>query len=103
MRAVTEEHRRPDPAPADPSGIEEPHDTLAAEEFAIPAGRRPAPPADPSGIEEPHDTLAAEAFAIGSGGVPAGPEPGGASRAPLVLAVLGAAAVAVLLARRRCR
>lgn len=100
---MSKEEHQSEPAPADPSGIEEPHDTLAAEEFAIPAGRRPAPPADPSGIEEPHDTLAAEAFAIGGGGVPAGPEPAGARRAPLVLAVLGAAAVAVLWARRRRR
>ncbi len=100
---MSTEHPSPDPAPDDPSGIEEPHDTLAAEEFAIPAAPRPAPPADPSGIEGPHDTLAAEAFAIGGGGVPAGPTPGAARRAPLALAVLGAAAVAVLLGLRRRR
>ncbi len=98
---MTPDSPAPDPAPDDPSGIEGPHDTLAAEEFAIPAAPRPAPPADPSGIEGPHDTLAAEAFAIGGGGVPAGPEPSAARRAPLALAVLGAAAVAVLIARRR--
>jgi len=100
---VSKEQQQPDPAPEDPSGIEGPHDTLAAEEFAIPAAPKAVPPADPSGIEEPHDTLAAEAFAIGGGGVPAGPERAGASRAPLVLAVLGAAAFAVLWARRRRR
>ena len=92
-----------DPAPDDPSGIEEPHDTLAAEEFAIPAAPRQVPDADPSGIEEPHDTLAAEAFAIGGGGVPAGPERSAASRAPLLLGVLAATAVVVLWARRRRR
>lgn len=44
---------------------EDPHDTLAAEEFAIPAPdpRSPAAvPHDPS--EPPHDTLAADEFAI---------------------------------------
>jgi hypothetical protein len=57
--------REPDehPIPSDPSGIEEPHDTLAAEEFAI-GTRYERFPADPSGIREPHDTLAAEEFAF---------------------------------------
>jgi hypothetical protein len=57
--------REPDqsPVPPDPAGIEEPHDTLAAEEFAI-GTRYERFPADPSGIREPHDTLAAEEFAF---------------------------------------
>ena len=53
--------------PDDPAGIPEPHDTLAAEEFAMPAPeKRPGvvPPPDPAGIPEPHDTLAAEEFAM---------------------------------------
>jgi len=33
---------RPIALPDDPSGIAEPHDVLAAEEFAMPAGRGPA-------------------------------------------------------------
>ena len=49
--------------PPDPSGIEEPHDVLAAEEFGIGSREAPYPP-DPSGIDEPHDVLAAEEFAM---------------------------------------
>ena len=50
--------RRPD---------DEPHDILAAEEFAMPAGPDAGlggVPVDPSGSEQPHDVLAAEEFAI---------------------------------------
>lgn len=57
----------PERPPAD-----EPHDILAAEEFAFPAGRDSAGlhlPDDPTGIDEPHDILAAEDFAM-----PAGPD-----------------------------
>jgi hypothetical protein len=44
---------------------EAPHDTLAAEAFAIPGPGAGAPvPHDPTGIPDPHDTLAADAFAI---------------------------------------
>ena len=50
-------------APQDPSGIEEPHDVLAAEEFGIGTRDERLPP-DPSGISEPHDVLAAEEFAM---------------------------------------
>jgi hypothetical protein len=63
---MTERHpREPDEhsTPPDPSGIEEPHDVLAAEEFVI-GTRYERFPADPSGIQEPHDTLAAEEFAM---------------------------------------
>ena len=49
--------------PADPSGIEQPHDVLAAEEFGIGTREAPYPP-DPSGIDAPHDVLAAEEFAM---------------------------------------
>ncbi|HEX2233648.1 MAG TPA: hypothetical protein VHG69_09815 [Thermoleophilaceae bacterium] len=57
---------RPDPereAPADPSGIPEPHDVLAADEFGI-GTRDERYPADPTGIDEAHDVLAAEEFAM---------------------------------------
>lgn len=56
--------------PAEPNASEEPHDVLAAEQFAMPApeeARREKPvvlPPDPSGIEEPHDILAAEEYAM---------------------------------------
>jgi hypothetical protein len=53
---------------------EEPHDVLAAEEFALPAPdpalKRPRLPDDPTGRAEPHDVLAAEEFPF-----PAPPEP----------------------------
>ena len=53
--------------PDDPSGIEEPHDVLAAEEFAMPMRSTRDIPSDP--IHEPHDVLAAEEFAMPTGGV----------------------------------
>ncbi len=34
--------------PDDPSGIAEPHDVLAAEEFAMPATRKPPEPSSPA-------------------------------------------------------
>lgn len=59
--------------PQDAPAGEEPHDVLAAEEFAMP-GADPelhhgpvSPPEDPSGIVEPHDVLAAEEFPMPAG------------------------------------
>jgi hypothetical protein len=52
-------------APGDPSGIEPPHDVLAAEEFVI-GTREERVPSDPTGIAQPHDVLAAEEFAMPS-------------------------------------
>jgi hypothetical protein len=84
--------------PGDPEGIEEPHDILAAEEFAMPARGDHGLhlPRDPHGIEEPYDVLAADEFAM-----PSGPDrvvqtlkSGGASNS---LKLLGAAALAALL------
>src|SRR5512132_235123 len=43
MRFMDEQNK---PLPEDPSGIQEPHDVLAAEEFAMPAGDVPAHHAD---------------------------------------------------------
>src|SRR3954462_12622844 len=84
--------------PGDPQATHEPHDVLAADEFAMPSrgdfGLHL--PRDPHGIQEPHDVLAADEF-----GFPAGPDRGlraltggDGSKPGLVLA---AAAVAVLL------
>ena len=55
--------------PGDPHGIDEAHDVLAADEFAIPARGDYGLhlPRDPHGIEEPHDVLAADEFAMPSG------------------------------------
>jgi hypothetical protein len=89
--------------PTDPSGIDQPHDILAAEEFGI-GTRDDRFPADPSGIQEPHDILAAEEFAM--------PAPGSASESPSVASratdpravvpvVFLLAAIVVLVLRRR--
>jgi hypothetical protein len=84
--------------PGDPHGIEEPHDVLAADEFAMPARGDYGLhlPRDPHGIEEPHDVLAADEFAM-----PSGPdrviEPLKSCGASNSLKLLGAAALAALL------
>ena len=90
--------------PGDPHGINEAHDVLAADEFAIPARGDYGLhlPRDPHGIDEPHDVLAADEF-----GFPAGPDRlvgalksgDGANR----LVVLAAAALAVFGVSRRLR
>lgn len=85
--------------PDDPSGIEEPHDVLAAEEFAVPMRSARDVPSDP--IHEPHDVLAAEEFAMPTGG---GALPGGGGVDPRTLLPALALAVAILLiVRRRTR
>ena len=85
--------------PPDPSGIEKPHDVLAAEEFGI-GTRDERYPADPTGIQRPHDVLAAEEFAM-----PAGSEAhdgdGFYARSWLPMLAVGALIVLVLLIRRR--
>jgi hypothetical protein len=90
--------RRPE-VPADPSGIQEPHDVLAADEFGIGTRDERLPP-DPTGIQEPHDVLAAEEFAM-----PAGAETRAQSDGPdarrLVSLVLAALLGALVLLRRR--
>jgi hypothetical protein len=96
---MTEREPRQPQVPADPSGIEEPHDVLAADEFGIGTRDERLPP-DPTGIQEPHDVLAAEEFAM-----PAGAEPhdegGRLDPRTLIPLVLLAALVVFLLLRRR--
>jgi LPXTG-motif cell wall-anchored protein len=83
--------------PKDPEGIEEPHDVLAAEEFAMPSRGDYGLhlPRDPYG-DTPHDVLAADEFAM-----PSGPDrvlqtlKSGDTSNPLL--ILGAAAFAGLL------
>jgi hypothetical protein len=99
---MTESEGHSPEIPSDPSGIDEPHDILAAEEFGI-GTRDERYPADPSGIQEPHDVLAAEEFPM-----PAGADGGGedAERGgfdprllgPLALLV---ATLALILLRRK--
>ncbi|MEA2331181.1 MAG: hypothetical protein QOH58_1319 [Thermoleophilaceae bacterium] len=86
--------------PGDPSGIPEPHDVLAADEFSIGTRDERLPP-DPTAFDAPHDILAAEEFAM-----PAGIEPHGSRGAPdprtlFPLAMIGLLAAFLLLRRRR--
>ncbi|MGH2799226.1 MAG: hypothetical protein ACRDM0_16485 [Thermoleophilaceae bacterium] len=97
---MTEREPRHPPVPADPSGIEEPHDVLAADEFGIGTRDERLPP-DPTGIHEPHDVLAAEEFAMPAGAEPHGEGRGRPDPRTLVPLVLIAALVAYLLLRRR--
>lgn len=98
---VTEDRgRRADDYPVDPTGIDEPHDVLAAEEFGI-GTRDERYPADPTGIEGPHDVLAAEEFAMPA----AGADGQTGLRSPTVpawlpVALMAAALLAVLWRRR---
>jgi hypothetical protein len=98
---MTESERDSPEVPADPTGIDEPHDVLAAEEFGI-GTREERYPGDPSGIQEPHDVLAAEEFPM-----PAGAEPhddtetGRFDPRTLVPLVLLVATLALILLRRR--
>jgi len=98
MRFMDEPNPR---VPADPSGIDKPHDVLAAEEFGIGARDERLPP-DPSGIQEPHDVLAAEEFAMPAGDPGAHRADGGSgSRTWLPLAAIATVVMLLLLRRRR--
>jgi hypothetical protein len=57
--------------PPEPNASPEPHDVLAAEQFAMPAPQAawhaappPALPPEPNASDQPHDVLAAEEFAM---------------------------------------
>jgi hypothetical protein len=85
----------------DPTGIEQPHDVLAADEFGIGTGDERMPP-DPNRFDPPHDILAAEEFAMPAGGEShASADAEGRSALTLVpFLVLAAIAVFVVLRRR---
>jgi hypothetical protein len=85
--------------PEDPSGIEEPHDVLAAEEFAMPVRSRGDIPSDP--IHEPHDVLAAEEFAMPTGGLPASTSDGLVDPRTLIPALVIVGLLLLVLRRRR--
>jgi MYXO-CTERM domain-containing protein len=97
---MTESESSKHKPPPDPSGIDEPHDVLAAEEFVIGTSENRFP-GDPTGIREPHDVLAAEEFAM-----PAGVEPHddpGAAPGLRALLPLALAGLVLLIALRRRR
>jgi MYXO-CTERM domain-containing protein len=96
---MPETERNRGSGPADPTGIEQPHDILAAEEFGIPT-RENRIPGDPTGLREPHDVLAAEEFAMPAGTEPHESQGGLGARAFLPL---GLAALVLLLVLRRRR
>lgn len=101
---MTESERSQRRVPPDPSGIDEPHDVLAAEEFGI-GTRENRIPADPTGIREPHDVLAAEEFAMPAGAEPHPGSPAGAGGGPGLRALLplALAGLVLLIALRRRR
>jgi MYXO-CTERM domain-containing protein len=84
----------------DPSGIEEPHDVLAADEFGIGTRDERLPP-DPNRFDPPHDILAAEEFAMPAGGEHHSAPSSGPDVRRLVPLLLLAALAAFLLLRRR--
>ena len=84
----------------DPSGIDEPHDVLAADEFGIGTRDERLPP-DPNRFDPPHDVLAAEEFAMPAGGEHPDAGQGGPDARRLALVLLIAAIVAFVLIRRR--
>ncbi len=64
----------------DPTAIDEPHDVLAADEFAMPT-REHRPPDPHDEDHEAHDVLAADEFAVPTRGTQA-PDPHIADREP---------------------
>ncbi len=60
-------------------------------------------PDDPTGIEEPHDVLAAEEFAMPAAGGPADASQGGSATGTWLTVGAFAAGVAISLALRRLR
>ena len=101
---MTESERHRPEVPPDPSGIDEPHDVLAAEEFGI-GTRDERLPADPSGIDEPHDVLAADEFPMPAGAEPHGERGGFDPRRldPRTLVPLALLLGALVLVLRRSR
>ncbi len=102
--------REPQAIPAEPNASEQPHDVLAAEEFAIPApeeARHRGPivlPPEPNPSDEPHDVLAAEEFAMPAPEPrpPFAPAPA-ARRSRVMRRLAGLGALALLLRHRRRR
>jgi hypothetical protein len=83
--------------PGDPSGIEQPHDVLAADEFGIGTRDDRFPP-DPNRFDPPHDILAAEEFAIPAAGEHY--ESSNGTKRRVLIPLLALAAVAAFVAVR---
>lgn len=94
--------RREIDLPEDPTGIDQPHDVLAAEEFAMPTRSAGDIPPDPTGIQEPHDVLAAEELPVPGAGVDHDAD-GFIDPRSLIPGALAIVAVLLLLRRRRRR
>jgi hypothetical protein len=94
--------RREIDLPEDPTGIDQPHDVLAAEEFAMPTRSAGDIPPDPTGIQEPHDVLAAEEFPVPGAGVDHDAD-GFIDPRSLIPGALAIIVVLLLLRRRRRR
>jgi len=103
---------QPQGIPPEPNASDEPHDVLAAEEFAMPAPEaawraRPVQlPPEPNPSDEPHDVLAAEEFAmpapppyVAFASAPAASQR--PSRHRVAVAAAGVLAALVALLRRR--
>jgi MYXO-CTERM domain-containing protein len=97
---MTDSERNQQSGPADPAGIDQPHDVLAAEEFGIPTPENRIP-GDPTGLREPHDVLAAEEFAMPAGAEPHGNDSGGPGARAFLPLALAALVVLIVLRRRR--
>lgn len=100
--------------PPEPNASDQPHDVLAAEQFAMPApevARRGRPvelPPEPNASDEPHDVLAAEQFAMPAPPPPAvfappSAQPTGRSRGRIVAAAAGLGVALAALVRRHRR
>jgi len=97
----------PEPAlaprrPVDPVAADEPHDVLAAEEFAFPAAlppRAPVNPEDSNPAAPPHDVLSADEFAFPAPGARSGaPDSRGRAAPRRSRSILGAGIAALIAA-----
>jgi hypothetical protein len=71
MRTMSAREHPQGEIPPEPNASDEPHDVLAAEQFAMPAPQAawhpeapPQLPPEPNASDRPHDVLAAEEFAM---------------------------------------
>lgn len=103
-----------DEIPPEPDASDQPHDVLAAEQFAMPAPQAawhpeapPQLPPEPNASDKPHDVLAAEEFAMPAPPphvrFASAPEPSQRPSRRRLGAVAGLGAALVVMLRRRRR